>query len=285
MAELWLIAGGATAVCLGAKTLLQKHLTERYTSLELGLVSSLLATLLLLPLGVMSWRTGVVFTPALGAAVLFVGVANTLGVYTFYRALSVEDMSVVAPLRHTIPVFVAVLEPLVLVMPYRFPVLLGAGLATMGAYITLIEPEQPFRPLKSLRGEGPLFALGSAFFLGSGAIAAKFVVDQMAIGVFVVLAFAIQTLGFGAVLLQQRRHPRTITLMTRPLLALGVLTAVAQVLIFLTIRLSTAAEATILFRMAIVLNIVLGYWFFKEQHIRYRLAGGAFIFAGVLAVI
>lgn len=285
MASLWLLTGIVTAVFISAVTLMQKHLTERYTSLELSFVSSLLAAVFLLPFGAVSWGDGVAFTPVLGAAVLAVGVANTVGVYAFLRALEIGDISVASPLRQTLPVFVAVMEPLILMMPYRLPVLLGAGLASVGAYVTLIEPSKPFKPLKRLQGKGPLLALASAFFLAVGAIAAKFAVDRMAIGVFVVLVFALQTAGYWAVIRLQGRQVRTVTVWTRPLLLLGVLTAVRQVLIFATIRLSTAAEATILFRIAILMDILVGYWLFKEQHIRYRLVGGAFIFAGVLAVV
>lgn len=284
--ETWLVTGLAAAALISAKAYILKRLSDAHTSLELGFVSSLLATALLVPVGIYgAVQAGAVPEPPVLAAILFVGLVNTAGAYAFFEALQTTDLSVVSPLRQTIPVFVAVLEPLVLPIGYSLAVLAGAALTTVGGYVTLAENTRPLEPLTRLTDRGPLLALTSALFLGSGAIGVKYVTGHVPIALFVTLMFAVMAAGFAAVLRWQGGALTAVRVVRRDLLVLGVATALAQVFIFATIALSSAARATILFRLSVLFNIGIGWRLLGEKHLGYRLVGSVLIMLGILAVL
>ncbi len=282
----WLVVGLVAAAAISAKAYTLKRLSDAHTSLELGYISSLLATVLLLPAGLHGAAVYGAVPPAMVvAAVVFVGLANTAGIYAFFEALQTTDLSVVSPLRQTLPVFVAVLEPLVLAQAYSPTILAGAVLATIGGYVTLAENTDPMEPLTRLTGRGPVLAVTSAFFLGVGAVAVKYVTSHIPITLFVVPMFAVMTAGFAVVLRREDGLPAVGVLGRREFLILGIVTAAAQVLIFATIALSTASEATIVFRLSVLFNLFLGHRLLGEEHIVYRLAGSALILLGILVVL
>lgn len=281
----WILIGVVTAVTLSMRAYLQKRLSPGNTSLELAFISSAVAAVAALPFGLHALAGGTVPAPPVMAGVLFVAAMNGGGLYLFFRALHVEDLSVASPIRQTMPVFVAVIEPLVLAQAFRPVVLGGAVLAAAGGYLTVAEGRHPLEPLARLQEEGPLFALASAVLLALGAVGVKYVVSHIPALLFVSLLFLVMTLIFGVVLHRTGSVPRWQVVAERRYVLLGLVTLVSQVLIFITIDLSTAAQATILFRVSIPLNLLLGYHFLREGYLGYRLAGGALIIAGVALAV
>lgn len=283
--QLWILVGAATALTLSLRSLLQKVLSADHTSLELGFISTVIAAVLVLPLGLHAGAdVGMPALPVLGG-ILFVGLMNTAGTYAFFRALQVADLSVASPLRQTLPIFVAVLEPAILSQAYRPGVLVGAVLAAAGGYITLAEGRHPLEPLTRLRGTGPMFAVASALLLAMGAIGAKYVVSRIPATLFVSLVFVVMAAAYTILLHHREAILPWHALLRRRYLVLGLLTGLSQLLIFVTIDLSTAAQATIMFRLAVLSNVVLGYYVLKEKHLGYRLAGSVLLLAGVAAAV
>lgn len=281
----WILVGVAAAVTLSMRSYLQKRLSPGNTSIELAFISAAVAAVAALPLGLHGLASGIVPGPRVMAGVLVVAAMNGGGLYMFFRALHVEDLSVASPLQQTVPVFAAVIEPLVLVQPFRPVVLGGAVLAAAGGYLTVAEGRDPLEPLTRLRDNGPLFALASAVLFALGAVGVKYVVSHIPAFLFVSLLFLTMTLLFGVLLHRRGNVPGWRTLTRRRYVLLGLVTLVSQILIFITIDLSTAAQATILFRISIPINVLLGYHLLREGHIGYRLAGGALIIAGVALAV
>lgn len=198
--------------------------------------------------------------------------------------MKIEDLSIASPLKQTIPLFVALLEPLFLATSYSISILSGAFLTVLGSYFIVFEGNNYTAPLKRMSNKGPLMALGSAFFFGLGAIAVKFVVTNVPVGFFlsIVFWFSAATIGIGV---YHRSEIEIKDYTGREFVYLGLLTAVSQALIFYTIELSSASEATIIFRLSIVFNVLIGFQLFNEKNLFYRLLGTVFIIAGIAFVI
>lgn len=162
----WVLASIATAVSQSLKSYLQKYLVEDVSGLELSFIASLYTAILLLPLAVFYLFQGVTASYLTWVAMLFVGASNGVALILFFSALKIEDLSIASPLQQTIPLFVALLEPLVLATGYSINVLLGAVLTVAGSYLIMFQGSEFLKPLKRLGHRGPLMALGSAFFFG-----------------------------------------------------------------------------------------------------------------------
>lgn len=282
--SLWVVAGFLTAIAQSVKAFLQKKLIENVSGLEISFVTSLYTAIILLPLAAYYFFNGVSTSLPVWLAMGFVGASNGIALLLFFTALKIEDLSVASPLKQTIPVFVAVIEPLALATGYSLSVLSGAFLTAAGSYFVMFEGEDYLKPLKRLGHRGPLLALGSAFFFGIGAIAVKYVVSNVPIGFFlsIVFWFSAATLALGVYL---RSGIDMKDYRGGEFVLLGVATAVSQALIFYTIDLSSASEATILFRLSIVFNVLIGFQLFDEEHLLYRLIGTVLIIAGIAFII
>lgn len=269
---------------MSARAFLQKVLVEDVSGLELSFVTSLYTAILMLPVMAYYLYQSVPVSPAVWLSIAFVGASNGVALFLFFRALKIEDLSIASPLKQTIPLFVAILEPLFLATGYAVNVLTGAFLTVAGSYVVMFEGENYLEPLRRLVSPGALMALGSAFFFGIGSIAVKFIVSNIPVGFFLSLVFWFGALTLGAAVysgkgIEMRNYWR------RSFVYLAIVTAATQALIFYTIYLSTASEATILFRLSIVFNVLIGVFMFEEENLLYRMAGAVLIILGILFIV
>lgn len=282
--SLWIAAGVLTAVIQSVKAFLQKKLVEDVSGLELSFVASLYTALLMIPVAGFYLLNGVAPSITVWASIAFVGITNGVALLLFFSSLKIEDLSIASPLKQTIPLFVAFLEPLFLATVYSANILAGAFLTAAGSYVLMFEGDDFLRPLKLIGKRGPLMALGSAFFFAIGSIAVKYVVSNVPVLFFVsvVFWFSAATIGVAVYL---RSDIEMTGYRGREYVYLGAFTALTQALIFLTIDLSSASEATILFRLSILFNVLIGFQLFDEENLYYRLLGAALIIAGIAFII
>ncbi|MFB6145812.1 MAG: DMT family transporter [Candidatus Nanohaloarchaea archaeon] len=203
---------------------------------------------------------------------------------TFFTALKLEDLSIASPLRQTIPLFVAFLEPLFLSTVYSLSIISGALLTVAGSYVVMFEGDNYIKPLLKLKEKGAILAVASAFFLASGSISVKFVVNNIPVLLFLSIVFWVSAAILG-LFTYTTRDIQMLEYRNPGLLYLAIVSAIGQGLIFLTIQLSTASKATILFRLSILFNILIGFNVLNEKNLYYRLLGGILIIAGIYFVI
>lgn len=280
---LWVLAGVVTAVSQSVKAFLQKKLVED-SGLELSFITSLYTAILLLPVAGFYFIQGVDVSLAVWGAISFVGISNGIALLMFFTSLETEDLSIASPLQQTIPLFVALMEPLILATGYSLNILSGAFLTVLGSYFVMFDGKDYTRPLKKIGSKGPLLALGSAFFFGLGAIAVKYVVSNVEVGLFLSLVFwfSAATTGLGVYF---RSNIEMEEYRDMNFVYLGIATAASQALIFYTIDLSSASEATILFRLSIIFNVLIGFKLFNEEDLVYRMLGTLLVIAGIAFII
>lgn len=280
---LWVLAGIVTAVSQSVKAFLQKKLVDD-SGLELSFITSLYTAILLLPIAGFYFIQGVNMSLPVWGAISFVGISNGVALLMFFTSLETEDLSIASPLQQTIPLFVALMEPLVLATGYSLNILSGAFLTVLGSYFVMFDGKDYTKPLKRIGSKGPLLALGSAFFFGIGAIAVKFVVSNVDVGLFLSLVFwfSAATIGLGVYF---RSNIEMKEYRDMNFVYLGIATAASQALIFYTIDLSSASEATILFRLSIIFNVLIGFKLFNEEDLVYRMLGTLLVIAGIAFII
>lgn len=281
--EPWILIGIAAAALLSLRSVLQNSLAADRTALEIAAIGAVIGAAVVLPVALPALTT-ISVTPGLAGGLLAVGLTSLAGNYCFIAALRRTDLSVASPARQTLPLMVAVLEPVLLATAFRPGIVMGAVLATVGGYLTLVEDRDLLLPFRRIGDRGLHLALGSAFFLALNAVAKRSVVSAVPVTVVVAAALVTMAVGFVGVHWWREGRPHA-GLVDRRLLLLGLVTGVVQLLIVRTIAASSASQATIVFRLAVFSNVAVGGLWFGETGLWYRLVGSALIVAGVVVAV
>jgi drug/metabolite transporter (DMT)-like permease len=284
MTVAWLGVALAAAGLNTAYQSFQKHLTLDYDGLALSYITSVLGLVFMLPVG--AWYVAtheLALTPPVVAVILVAGVANIAAIYAFLSALAIEDLSVVAPLRQSTPVLVALVEPWLLTVGFD-PALLGAALAAAaGAYVLLAE--SPLAPLRRFGERATLLALTAAALFAVASLSARYVTVRVPPLFYSFTVYLAMAVGFAAI-----RGYRSGTVPVRPLLrtrllALGALTATRTSVSYVAFSLASASAVTVVLQTSIVLNVLVGGMLFREEDLVRRLVGAVLIVVGVVLTL
>lgn len=284
--EWWLVVALVAAGLKTAYSAFQKHLTVDYDGLELSYVTSVLGFVFMVPVGGYVLYGGeVTITPAVGAAILVSGVVNIGAIWAFLKALELEDLSVVAPLKQSTPIAVALAEPLVLVADYRFGVLAGAFAAVAGAYVLLSDDEGLATPLRRITETPALLALAAALLFAVASLANRFVTTQLSPYLYAFFVYAIMAVGFTVILGAGDRDLPARGLLRGRLLLLGGLTALRTSVTYVAFSLAIASRVSVVLQVSILLNVLAGGVLFAEEGLVRKLAGALLIVIGVVLTL
>jgi len=286
VAVTWLGVALVAAVLNTSYQAFQKHLTLDYDGFELSYITSVLGLAFMLPIG--AWYVATAdpgVTPTVGGAILVAGVANIAAIYAFLGALALEDLSVVAPLRQSTPVLVALSEPAVLAVAFDPGLLVAALAAAAGAYVLLAD--SPLAPLRRFGQRATLLAVGAAALFAVASLAARFITQAVPPLFYSFAVYLLMAVGFVAI-----RAYRSGTVPIRPLLrarllGLGGLTATRTSVTYLAFSFpaASATGVTVALQASVVMNVLIGGMLFREEHTGRRLLGAALIVAGVVLTV
>ncbi|MFB6200376.1 MAG: EamA family transporter [Candidatus Nanohaloarchaea archaeon] len=286
LGTLWFLAALTAAVSRSAYSALQKRLTEEHDTLKLSFVTSLMGFVFVLPVGLWFFLQG---SPPISwevAGATFVsGVVNVVALAVTIEALSLEDLSIVAPLQRLTPIMVAFLEPVVLGADLSQQVYLAAAAAAAGSYLILSDSDDLLAPVKNLSRRGAQLALVAAVLYTITSLADRFATSRMSPYVFTVLVYVVMVTGFGALLHRREGLPSVEELLQKKFILLGLLIGGGSVLIFLSFSLAAAARVVTVLQVTIPVSVLLGGYVFEEERIVQRLAGSGLIILAVYLAI
>lgn len=201
------------------------------------------------------------------------------GLWMFNKSMETTDLSIASPLQQTIPVFAAVIEPLVLSNFGINPnVIAAAVLTTIGAYVVNIEKGNILRPLTRLTDRGPALALTTALLFGLASVISHLTTQSLAVPYYLLIettsAFVLLTAVRGS-LPDADIKP----------LGYGAVYSLNLGASILTLSLVVASKATVFFRLSLVMNVIIGLVVYDEQSLIMRLLGSLIIIAGVIVTV
>jgi drug/metabolite transporter (DMT)-like permease len=220
-------------------------------------------------------------TPPVVGVILLAGVANIAAIYAFLSALAIEDLSIVAPLRQSTPVLVALIEPWLLTVGFD-PALLGAALAAAaGAYVLLAE--SPLAPLRRFGERATLLALTAAALFAVASLSARYVTVRVPPLFYSFTVYLAMAVGFAAIRGYRSGEVPLRPLLRVRLLALGALTALRTSVTYVAFSFpaGSAAGVTVALQTSVVLNVLVGGMLFREEDLGRRLLGAGLIVVGV----
>lgn len=270
--ELWIVAGLVAVVLKTAYQSMQKKLTSSFESIHLAQSAMLVSSIIFAAIVIYQYSG----PPTLWEFLLSAcsGLFLSGGLWTFNKSMETTDLSVASPLQQTIPVFATVLEPLVLSSQYNIQTILAALVTTLGAYIVVIEPENPLEPFRRITDRGPLLAVLTAFLLAINSILSYYVTQSLEVWNFILIA---SVSGFVVLTLLRRDVP---DLRFENLSYAAVYSGNLGFSI-LTLSLVLPSTGTVFFRISLVLNILVGFFVFDEKNILIRISGSLVVILGV----
>lgn len=266
------------------KGIARKHVSIDFSSVEIGYIGQVYGAVLLSPLAI--WRyleVGMKLKPGVLTALLISTIVIISSTYLYIEALRITDISVTEPLRNTSPIFVALLEPLILGIDFKTLILGAAFLGSAGAYI-LVAKDSLLTPLENMKNKGALISVLVAFILAIYSIAQRFGATNTDPFLFIYLSYITSLIGFW---IWKRRESEGIKLESyfrKDVFALGTVTAfgvIAGIFAYSTI---SASEVTVIKQTSAVFGVLIGGRFFKEDDLTRKLIGAVVIMLGVLFV-
>lgn len=275
--ELWIIVGIVAVLLKTSYQSMQKKLVSSFDSVHLAqsatLVSSVIFGMIVLYLSPAPPNVNEILLSS------FSGLLLGGALWAFNKSMETTDLSVASPLQQTIPVFVIVIEPLILSnLDYTLQAALAALVTTVGAYIVVIEPKSPLKPLREITNSGPLLAVLTAVLLALNSIVSHSVTQSLSVWNFLLIS---TFCGFLILTLSRRKLPS----LEVGNLSYGLVYTGNLAFSILTLSLVVASTATVFFRLSLALNVLVGFFVFNEQNIIIRAIGSVVIILGVVLTI
>lgn len=267
------------------KGIARKHVARDFTSVEIGYMGQVYGSVLLLPFA--AWRyleAGITLNPGLATAIFLTTLTVLAATYLYIEALRITDISITEPLRNTSPIFVALLEPVILGISFETVLVAAALLGSAGAYI-LVAKDSILEPIESMKNRGALLSVLVAFILALYSIIQRFGATNMDPLLFAYITYVTSLMGFW---IWKRKESGTVELedyFRKDVFALGVVTAAGVVAGLFAYSMITASEVTVVKQTSAVFGVLIGGRFFKEDSLVRKLVGALIIFAGVLLVV
>ena len=282
---MWVSLSIVTAIAFAASGSYAKALARRAHIFVVSwslIVLSLPWALLLLAYRGMPEIGGRFLTAALVSVVL-----NMVSVTLQVKALSISPLSVTVPFLAFTPLFMLATSAIVLREVPDAKGLAGIILVALGAYTIHLDRIrggflEPFRAIAKERGS--LLMLVVAFIWSWTAVYDKVAVlasSPAFYTAFFSVAFGVlyaPLLALG--LRRQRLEPAVVP----RLFLLGAIGAAMILSQLAAIELTLASYVIAIKRSGMILSVVLGHLFFKEEHLRARLAGAVFMTVGVVVL-
>ena len=222
---------------------------------------------------------------ALGAA----GVISSIGNVLYMKAIKHSDLSITLPLLAFTPLFLLVTSPL---MIGEFPNtlgLIGVFLIITGSYTLNIKERHngylaPFRAL--LKEKGPRLMFIVAFLWSIGANFDKMgILNSSPLFWVIVFNATIATILLPIVLYKSPQpFKRQLPKAAKFLLLIGFISALSLSFQMSAVSLTLVIYVNAIKRTSTVIGVLFGDLFFKEDHIRERLAGALIMLAGVFFI-
>lgn len=267
------------------KGIARKHVARDFSSVEIGYMGQVYGAVLLLPFAI--WRyleVGITLDTGVVVAVLATTLIVVFSTYLYIEALRITDISVTEPLRNTSPIFVALLEPLILDINFQVLILGAALLGSIGAYI-LVAKNSLLTPIKNMKNRGALITMLVALLLAIYSIAQRFGALNADPLIFIYLTYLTSLVGFG--IWKRKENVDNINLKSyfrKDVFALGTVTAAGVVAGIFAYSMISASEVTVIKQTSAVFGVLIGGRFFREEDLMRKLIGAVVIMAGVALV-
>lgn len=282
--EFWIIFVLLSAIMKTFFYTFQKKLTEDFTALELSYASTLASLPFLIPPAlVVIYLNGFSYSLSTSLIVVGIGLVNIAAYWVYMEALAATELGIASSLKRLNPAMVAVLEPLLLGIEFNPVIGLGCFLAGIGGYIVLLDDTGLLAPFRRFGETGVKLGFLTAIAYAAASIGSRFGASNMSPFVFGMIIAVTMSIGFFFILRFRDEQPSFPS--RRNLGILGFSNSFKNISIWIAYSLASATAVATISQITVILNILAGGYFLKEDNIKKKLLGGLLILVGIIAVI
>lgn len=258
---------------------------DKYT---LAFCTNLLAAIILLPLLIHQGIPEI--DKYFWIALVIGGMINMLTTLLYLTALKESDLSLSIPMLAFTPLFLLITSPLMLKEMPTMIGILGVTLIVIGAYIINIDKQKEgyLEPFKSIiKEKGPRLMLIIAFIWSISSNIDKIGIQKSSATFWIItINLFIPIFILPYIIIKKResfladikREYKIILLLA----LIGVLAALFQME---AIKQTLVPYVIAIKRTSIVISVILGYLFFKEENIKKRLTGASIMVLGIILIV
>lgn len=208
--------------------------------------------------------------------------------FLYMRAIQIAPLSLTVPYLGLTPLFLLLIPTLVLGEKLSLPGIAGVVLVSLGTYVLQIDRLRDgiFKPWVAIfQNRGSFYMLIVAICYAITATLGKLAIQHSSPLFMTIVYFTLLALGYiPFVLITTRGKLRPLVAAPFNYLKIGLAMALMAVAHFTAISHVPVAYMISLKRLSLLFAILYGYFWFKEQKLRERLLGGAFIVLGAFCI-
>ncbi len=211
---------------------------------------------------------------------------KTFIIILYMRAIKLSDLSLVAPLVTSTPLFLLITSP-IMVNEFPQPIgLVGVVFIVIGAYMlnVRLRRESVIRPLKALwRDKGARLMLIVAFLWSITSNIDKIGIQASSAMYWSVTTNIGCTIVMFPIMYWKAKQPLNINLLTnRSLFLIGFFTAFSNLFHMIALKFALVAYVISVKRLSAVFNVCYGYFIFGERQFTARLVGSVIMIIGAI---
>lgn len=289
---IWILATLGSALLWSFLNIISKEIMQEESSLDFTVLYTFSATIFYLPLFIyFILDAESIPISTVWIVLLLSGIANTVGILLYNKAIKLGDLSSIIPLTRLTPIFVVVNSFIFLGESITINIAIGAIFVTVGSYVILLrEGKGWFEPIKNFIGDiSPKLAVLSAFVYSFASIADRYATQKIDPGIYTFLILSIMALNFNIYLRYSQYEIRSLSkpFKKRPLtyILIGCMAALATYFIFIGFSLAKASKVISVLQIQVLVSVLAGGYFFKEEEILRKFIGSILLILGVIITI
>lgn len=286
--ELWLIFAVLSVICKSwFWTIQKKYLDDNVSPYTTAYISSVYGALITVPLAMWDiiYNSVEVTVFTIGILILF-GIAESLYFLIYLFALNNLNASIASPLKKSKPVFIGILEPIILSASISLSLLGSAFLTTIGGVLTIVGSNDSLDSYKNdLTKIGLLFAFLSLFMGIMMSLISRYGTSQISPFVFGAGVTIIMSIVTRLLLYRSDVKEMSIGLKSKKGIILGTVGGFRSVFVWLAYSLVVATAVSTVTQTTLIIDVILAKYYLNEDISRTQWVGILIIFIGSLIAI
>lgn len=288
IAQFWFVFAIVAVVCKTWFYVLQKkYLDDDVSPYTTSYISSLYGMIITVPLAIFeilfyNVEVSLILIPVL----VFFGILESIYLLVYLFALKNLNLSIASPVKKSKPVFVGLIEPIILGAYIPISLIAASLLATIGGVMSVFGTDSSVDDYKDdITKKGLLFALLTLMFSVTMSIVSRYGASEISPFIFGAGITVTMTVVTRILLYRSDVDNTSIKLTSTEGFTLGVVGAMRSVFVWVAYSLMVATAVSVVTQSTLFLDVILAHYYLNERVTKIQKIGIGLIFLGSLLAI
>ena len=289
IAQFWFVFAIIAVVCKTWFYVLQKkYLDDDVSPYTTSYISSLYGSIITIPLAIIEIVFySVDFSLILVPLLIFFGVLESIYFLVYLFALNNLNLSIASPIKKSKPVFVGLIEPVILGAYIPISLIGSSILATVGGIMSVFGVDSSIDDYKQdITTKGLFLALLTLIFSVTMSIVSRYGASEISPFIFGAGITVTMTVVTRILLYRSDVDNIKFKISSREAFTLGTVGALRSVFVWVAYLLMVATAVSVVTQSTLFLDVILAHYYLNEDISRIQKVGIVLIFASsILAII